>query len=439
MQELVDQPVEGPADLGLRPVVQVRKLVEQALELVLLGPLPAVAELADHRARASMVHFRHEAVGLVLDDLAGGGQLAPALGAVPLAGHFEVVDRVEVDAVAVAHRRVEVPRHGQVQNEQRPPLPPALHLAVLGQRDDRLAGAGDADHQVGFGQGQGEPFPRDGTAPPSPGQLDRPVEAAVDHGDVAGPLVAEVLQGLLGHLAGADDQGVLVVEPLEDLLGEVGHGHAGDAHAPLLDAGLRGHAPGDLHRGLKGRVGQRPGRLLLHGKLVGLLDLGEDLRLAHHHAVQAGGHAEQVLHGLAVGVLKQVGGDLAGIQVVAPGEELGHHVAAGHRVAAGGHVQLHPVARRKQHRLDLRILPPQPRKRRAGLLGAKRQALPDGDRRLVVTTADHLQLHAKSPRAGGKQESGVRGQGSASSSGCQAPLLSRSQAGAWEPESTPDS
>jgi hypothetical protein len=88
---------------------------------------------------------------------------------------------------------------------------------------------------------------------------------AIDHRDLGGPLVLQIAQRLLGHLAGADHQRALVVEAFEYLLGEVGHGHAGDAHPTLVDRRLRGHAPGGLQRALERGMGKRAGALLLGG------------------------------------------------------------------------------------------------------------------------------------------------------------------------------
>ena len=84
----------------------------------------------------------------------------------------------------------------------------------------------------------------------------------------------------------------------------------------------RGHAAGDADGGLKGHVQQRAGGLALGGRLVGLFHLGQDLRFAQHHAVQAGGHAEQVPHGRFIGADEQVRHDLAGIELMEAGEEL---------------------------------------------------------------------------------------------------------------------
>ena len=125
-----------------------------------------------------------------------------------------------------------------------------------------------------------------------------------------GAFVLQVAQRLLAHLAGADDEHLLVVEALEDLAGEIADRHAGDAHAPLVERGFAGHALGHADGRLKNAVGQGAGALAVLGQLVGLLHLGEDLRLADHHAVEAGRHGEQVPHGVLAGALEQIVEDL---------------------------------------------------------------------------------------------------------------------------------
>ncbi len=144
-----------------------------------------------------------------------------------------------------------------------------------------------------------------------------------------GPFVLQIAQGFLGHFAGADDQHLLVVEPLEDLAGEIADGHAGNAHPPLMQRGFVGDAPGHAHRGLKDAVGHRAGAVALLGQFVGLLDLRQDLRLAQHHAVEAGRHGEQVPHRVLAGPLEQVVEDLVDLKAVKVGHELGHGLVAG--------------------------------------------------------------------------------------------------------------
>jgi hypothetical protein len=53
-------------------------------------------------------------------------------------------------------------------------------------------------------------------------------------------------------------------------------------------------------------VRDRPDARLLHRELIGLLNLGENLRLAQNHAIQTGGDAEQMPHGAFAPLLEHI-------------------------------------------------------------------------------------------------------------------------------------
>ena len=66
-------------------------------------------------------------------------------------------------------------------------------------------------------------------------------------------------------------------------------------------------------RGLEDGVEDRPDRLALDGRAVGVADLAEDLPLAQDQALQAGRDAEQVADGPLVVVADQVAGEELGL------------------------------------------------------------------------------------------------------------------------------
>ena len=80
-----------------------------------------------------------------------------------------------------------------------------------------------------------------------------------------------------------------------------------------------------------------------------LLDLPENLRLAHHHRVEAGGDAEQVPCRLQIGARVDVRGELSGRNAMELGDELRERVRRLAGIVAGG-VQLGAVARRHHDR-----------------------------------------------------------------------------------------
>ena len=152
VQQLVHQPVERLADFVLCALVQVRQPIHEPPQFFFLGLVPSVAQLLDHRAGCPVIHLGHETARLLLDDPLGGGQFLVAQQAVVLAGRLEVVDRIEVDVRAVADGRIEIARHGQVENEQRPLPPRGVDGAEFVEGHDGLSRARRADDQVGRGQ-----------------------------------------------------------------------------------------------------------------------------------------------------------------------------------------------------------------------------------------------------------------------------------------------
>ena len=114
----------------------------------------------------------------------------------------------------------------------------------------------------------------------------------------------EVRRRELAGLAGADDEHGVVAELAEHLQGELDGGRA-DAHGALADGGLGAHALADLERVPEQPVEDHGRAAAVAGLLVGGLELGDDLRLADDHAVEARGHAEQVRDGAVAGVAVQ--------------------------------------------------------------------------------------------------------------------------------------
>ena len=115
--------------------------------------------------------------------------------------------------------------------------------------------------------------------------LERPVEDDRD-GRAAR---AEVPRGELAHSAGADEHDAPAVEALEDLLRERGRG-GGDRCGALADGRLDARAASRVEGHAEDAVEERPGR----ARLEGVAHLPEDLALARHHRVEAGGHAEEM-------------------------------------------------------------------------------------------------------------------------------------------------
>ena len=306
--------------------------------------------------------------------------------------HFlQIVHREQVHAQAVADGRVEVAGNGQVQHQQRPLIALRFDAAEIFQTNDRLGRSGGRDDHVGFGQGVQQLVPGPGAALPSLGQLFGPIQRAVHHGDVLGPFVGGVAERLFGHFAGADDEHLLVVEAFENLLGELGHGHAGHADPLAVDGGFVADASGGFQRGLEHGVRDRSGRLAAASQVVGLFDLGSDLRFADHHAVQPGGHHEQVHHRFLAAAAEQLFQHLVGVQLVESGQELAHLAVAEQLLGAfGRRVELHPVASGQDHGFHLGELPAESGQGLLGFLRRESQLLPQLHRRVVMAAAHQM-------------------------------------------------
>ena len=128
----------------------------------------------------------------------------------------QVVDGIEVNARPIADRRLEVARYGQIQDEQWPAAPGGLHREEVGRRDNRPFRPGRADHQIGCREGLQPAMPWHPLALPLLGQGLCLGKAPVHHGHLADALVAEILERLFGHFSGAENQRLLVVEPLKE-------------------------------------------------------------------------------------------------------------------------------------------------------------------------------------------------------------------------------
>ena len=90
------------------------------------------------------------------------------------------------------------------------------------------------DHQVGRGNLVVQCFPRIGLTHQPRSQFRGTFLAAVDDGDVPKLFLDQIAECFLPHLAGPNHQDLLVIEPLEQLSGEVRYSNAGNTNALWL-------------------------------------------------------------------------------------------------------------------------------------------------------------------------------------------------------------
>ena len=109
------------------------------------------------------------------------------------------------------------------------------------------------------------------------------------------PLADEVADGELGHLAGADEQDVLVGERTEDLARQIDRDRGdGDGADEPIWVSLRtflATEKADCSRRSSEAAEAAP---TVAGDGVGLFDLAEDLGFADDHGVERGGDAEEM-------------------------------------------------------------------------------------------------------------------------------------------------
>ena len=115
-------------------------------------------------------------------------------------------------------------------------------------------------------------------------------------------------RGQLRHLARAHDHDGAVGQRAENLARQL-HRRVADRNGHLADAGLRAHPLGHAEGAGDQAVQPAADRAAILGRGVGGLELAQNLRLADHHGIQAGGHAEQVMDGVAALVPVEVRGD----------------------------------------------------------------------------------------------------------------------------------
>ena len=125
------------------------------------------------------------------------------------------------------------------------------------------------------------------------------------------------------------------------------------------------------------------------GRGVGFFHLAQNLRLAHHHRVQARSHAKQVPDGFAFAVFVQVRLVVGRIQL----KVVAQKAAQVHRAIFGLGQHFHPVAGGEDDTFfDPRMPRQAPQRLRQPRLG-NGQALPHFHRRRLVVHPDELKLH----------------------------------------------
>ncbi len=252
---------------------------------------------------------------------------------------------------------------------------------------DRIARGRGGNHHVGFGQVTIEFGQPQCVTAVTRGQILRVGEGAVGDEQTLRRGLHQVARGQFDGFAGADQQHGGLLQSRERFLRQA-HRGGRDRHRVRADARV-GTCPlrrgkGVLEQAIElaaeaaGGTRRRPG----------IFHLAQDLRLAQYQRIQSGGDAEQVAHGIGVGVLVEIGVQIAGI--VRMGRE---PVGEAATVVIGDGVEFGAVAGRQQCDFAHRRQAAQCIERRRNGIAGKRHALAQADRRGLVIDAENKQTH----------------------------------------------
>ena len=128
-------------------------------QLRLADRLEPLAERDDGGDDLARLHPRGEPRHFLFDDRFGALELPAAPGEVLVDDRPQVVDVVEEHLIEVPDGRLDVARHGDVDDEERPVAPRPHGLLDPRPSEHRIRRPGRGDHDVGGGQRVVEPVP----------------------------------------------------------------------------------------------------------------------------------------------------------------------------------------------------------------------------------------------------------------------------------------
>jgi hypothetical protein len=226
-----------------------------------------------------------------------------------------------------------------------------------------------------------------GSPPSSARHLDGTLEGAVGDHDRSHAAGEQLAGRQLAHGAGADQEGRLVLEPVEDAARELDRRRA-DRHGLLRDASLAADALRDRERLVEAAVQHLSRRPIAAAARVLLLQLAEDLRLSDHQRVEARRDAEEVADRVAPDVRVEVRGERGRADAVLVREVRREGRAEPGGIGAAGD-DLDAVARRHDGRFGDPLERHEASQRLVELPVREREALAQLDRgRAVVQTDD---------------------------------------------------
>ena len=241
--------------------------------------------------------------------------------------------------------RVDVARHGDVDDEQWPTLAAAHQRGQFVGLDHERRGAGRRDQQVDAGERGGQLGEPNRCAVDTRRELDGVFPRAVGDGDRRDARIMQRTNEPFAHLARAEHQHRDAVERTQPLARHRDGGlrHRGDVAA---DRRLGAGPLAGLDRVTEQRREHRAGGVFVLARLPRPPHLTEHFVFAHDRRVETGGHTEEMANRLLVVVRVEVVGEEFGRLVGDGREELAHVLIRAVELFDVG-VDLGAVARRQ--------------------------------------------------------------------------------------------
>ena len=379
MQQFVAERAHRLPQHGLR-VLTAAQFSQRRVQRLPLQVAALLAQRAHRRHGLQRAHPAHERLRLVVNQGLGLLRGLAAQMQVVVDDPAQIVNRVEIHILQFAGLRLNVPGHGDVDDEHRATLAFFQRRLNRALAEDRQRAGGATDDDVGLVEMAREIVQGGGESVVTPRQFLGTRRSAVGDNHFLQALVAQVPGREFDHLPGADQQGARGGQIAEDLLRQP-RGGVGDGDRMAADAGVAANPLRHHKRVLEQAPEQFADAARARGAVVGLLQLPQDLRLAHEHGVQAAGHAQNVLDRLIARMA--IDERLQGVAraAVKRGEPVQRPLAARRRQIA---IDLGAVAGGENRRLADIALPRQlGQSPRQGLAG-DRDPLPNRHRRARV-------------------------------------------------------
>ena len=325
VQQLIDDPSSQLFQMRLLRLADVRQFVERAVEFLLGKPMIPAIQPVNQRPHLPLAMPGNEIVNMMADDFPGRIHRLDPLRLCRRNHLLKMIQIVQVNILQLFDRGLDIARQGDVDDENRFVSAWPQQFFKAGPGDDRFAGPGGGDDDIGRDEVLIEPVKRRRFTAKFFGQFDGFRGVAIAEQQLAEFQIGEVTQHEGRHFPRADVENGLVVEVIENPLGVVDR-HARDAEPATADRGLGHHLLADGDGPLEQGIEQRAGRGHLTGDVVGFAHLPENLRLTQHHRIERRRDVEQMADRHAVRFGIEMLSELLRINTSQPGQKRQHFI-----------------------------------------------------------------------------------------------------------------